>query len=713
MTESNPIRTAWSPSGIGEAAVEHPSALARRLLRIWAAVSIGLVLVDFILAVRYVITTGDATSFLSHQLLLPLSTITYVLLGVIVINSRPRNPIGWLYLAVGSAYAITGLAAGIAIYGSTLSSNLAINLMRSARWLSNWLWLPANILPTFFLFLVFPDGRLPSPRWRPVAWATGLGLAMVTFGLALHPGPVESWQIGENPYGLAGAETMLEAFINLGSILLAVGGMGSVLALFLRFRRSRGVEREQMKWLVYAAVIIVLFSAASVVAWLTGGLDNPAALEVNIALTNLAVLGIAVVAAVAIVGYRLYDIDIILNRTLVFAVMTGVVLLIYGVVVGGAGWLFRSQDNPIFVVLATGLVAILFQPIHARLQRGVNRLLYGRRDEPFEVLAQLGQRLEQMITPDSVYPTIVTTVAEALRLPYASIHVYDGDGFVTAESYGRPDSDPVVLPLSYQGEVVGRLLVGRRAPGEALSRADDRLLRNIARQAGAAVYGAELTADLQRSRQQLVTSREEERRRMRRDLHDGLGPSLASLLLEAQVLRRMIRDDPAAAEALTDEMQSDIRATIDDIRRVVNELRPPALDDLGLVPALQVMAVRLGRAEDGSSSSLHVIIDAPEDLPPLPAAVEVAVYRIVQEGVTNILHHAYAHRATVRLRVGRDLCVEIWDDGVGFQSRREDGLGLISMRERAAELGGRCEISSRPEGGVLIKALLPLPGEPS
>lgn len=704
MTESSPLQASWSQSG----AVEVLSTSARRLLRIWASVSIVLVLVDFSLAVRYVAATGDATSFLSHQLLLPVSTITYVLLGMVVINSRPRNPIGWLFLTVGSAYAVTGLAAGIAIYGSSLPSNFVITLMQSALWLSNWLWLPAIILSTFFVFLLFPDGRLLSPRWRPVVWVTGLGLAMVTSGLALHPGPIESWQIGINPYGLAGAETALEAVISLGSILLAVGGIGSVLAIFLRFRRSRGLEREQMKWLAYSAVIIALFSAASVVAWLTGGLADPAALEVNIALTNLAVLGIAIAAAVAIAGYRLYDIDIILNRTLVYGIMTGVVLLIYGIVVGGAGLLFQSQDNSLLVVLATGLVAILFQPIHARLQRGVNRLVYGRRDEPFEVLAQLGQRLEQTIAPDSAYPMIVETVAQALRLPYVAIQVDEGDAFVTAESYGKPDSDPVSFPLNYQGEVVGRLLVGRRAPGEGLSRADERLLRNIGRQAGAAVYDARLRADLQRSRQQIVTSREEERRRLRRDLHDGLGPSLASLLLETRVLRRMIRDDPAAAENLVDEMQTDIRATIDDIRRVVNELRPPALDDLGLVPALQVMSARLGQGENGALSSLRVHIDAPDDLPSLPAAVEVAAYRIVQEALTNVLHHAHACHATVRLRVDQDLYVEVRDDGVGIQSRREGGLGLISMRERAAELGGRCEASSPPEGGVLIKAMLPM-----
>jgi signal transduction histidine kinase len=325
--------------------------------------------------------------------------------------------------------------------------------------------------------------------------------------------------------------------------------------------------------------------------------------KISIALTTVGMLGIAAAAAVAIVGYGLYDVDILINRTLVYGVMTGVVLLIYAVVVGGAGLLFQTQGSPLLAILATALVAILFQPIYARLQRGVNRLLYGRRDEPFEVLARLGQQLEQTITADSAFPTIVETVAKAMRLPYVAIQTRQDSGRQTVESYGVPgrEADRVAYDLVFQGEVVGWLQVGRRSPGEAFSRADDRLLRNIARQAGAAVYNARLTADLQRSRQEIITSREEERRRLRRDLHDGLGPALASLLLEARVLRRLVRDDPPAAEALADEMQGDIRATIDDIRRVVHELRPPALDDLGLVMALNVMAAKTGAAKTGAA----------------------------------------------------------------------------------------------------------------
>lgn len=678
-----------------------------RLARALAAAVIVVMALNFVMVVWYVVRTGDTTSFLSHQMMTPFLSIIYTGLGVLIIKHRPRNPIGWIFLIVSSSYVLSALAAGALLYTSILPAPLGPLLLDLATWLGNWAWLPAQLLPLTFVFLLFPDGHLLSPRWRIIGWAAGLGLLSLMLGLAAHPGPIADWASQPNPFGIAGAERVLDSLMTMGSILLAIGVFGSMAAIAVRFRRSKGIERARMKWLVYAAILILIAGAFTLPYWLSGNLANGLALELSIVLTNLVTLGIAVAVTIAIVGYRLYDIDVIINRTLVYSVMTGVIILIYSLVVGTASVFFGSSGNWLLALVATGLVAVLFQPIRDRLQRGVNRLLYGQRDEPFEVLTRLGQSLEQSAA-NTALPTLVDTVAQALRLPYVDLQERQGDRFVTVAATGRPVDDPVSFPMIYQAEEIGRLLVGSRTPGETLGAADEHLLRNIARQAGATVYDTRLTADLQRSRQQIVASREEERRRLRRDLHDGLGPSLASLLLEARVLRRMIREDPAAAEGLADEIQADIRATIDDVRRVVNELRPPALDDLGLVPALQVMAAKLGRSDDQGTPGLSVQVDAPADLPSLPAAVEVAAYRIVQEGLANVLHHAQARQAVVRIWVNGDLRVEVWDDGAGFQTRRRGGVGLISMRERAAELGGRCEISSTPGAGTLITATLPI-----
>ena len=713
MSETEQLMRFPVPEAATSLGVADPSTRLARPVRLWVVAIYGLTLLNVALALWYVVYTGDFSTFFSHQLLTPFLAILYALLGVVICARRPRNPIGWLFLIVASSYVLSAWAAGADLYSTISPAPFAPLLFDLAYWLNNWAWLPAQILPVTFVFLLFPDGHLPSPRWRPIGWAAGLGLAFLMLGLAVHPGPVSDWGTHPNPFGIAGTEALLNGVINVGGMGLMAGALGSMLAIVVRFRRSRGLERAQMKWLVYAAVVVLIIGVFVTPLWLSGGLSDDVGMELSIVLTSLMTLGIAVAVTVAVARYRLYDIDIIINRTLVYGVMTGVVLLIYWLVVSGAGVLFESQGNWLLALLATGLVAILFQPIHARLQRGVNRLLYGQRDEPLEALAQLGQRLEQTLTPDSIYPTIVETVAQVLRLPYVALQVCQGERFATVEAHGRSVAEPMVLPLTNQGEVVGRLLVAPRSGDEGFSEADQQLLQSIARQAGAAVYGAQLTTDLQRSRLQLVTGREEERRRLRRDLHDGLGPSLASLLLEARVLQRLIPSDPAAAERLAGEMQGDIRATIDDIRRVVHELRPPALDDLGLIPAINVLASKIGRTHGRggeAAAGLRVAVDAPHDLPPLPAAVEVAAYRIVQEALTNVVHHAQARSAVVRLRFNGALCIEVADDGVGFAVGRVGGLGLHSMRERAAELGGTFSVVAAAEGGTVVRAALPVEG---
>lgn len=711
MRDTNQIDSYWlMPPDAEPQAVKGQSPAARRLMRLWLVAIITLVGVNLVLALWFAVSTGDPRKLLSHQLLTPFLAIGYLLLGTTVIRHRPHNVIGWLLLVTGSCYAFSGVAAGLHVYGPALPVRFSPALMDFADWLNIWVWLPAQLLPLTFVLLLFPDGHLPAPSWRWIGWAAGLGIGLTALGLALHPQAPEMWATGPNPYGLSGPVALLDGLITVGTALLAIGGIGSLVAIGVRYRGSSGLERQQMKWLVFAALLIAAVVLLLLPVWLAGGLGETIALELSILLTSLMTLGIAAALSVAIIGYGLYDIDFLINRTLVYAILTTIILLVYSLAVGGVNAFAQSQSNWAVAIVVTAVVVIAFQPLRDRLQRGINRLLYGQRDEPFEVLAQLGQQLEHTITPDAVYPTIVETVATALRLPYVGLQEQTARGLTTVSARGRLMGEPVLLPLTYQGEVVGRLVVGPRSPGEALSETDARLLRNIARQAGVAVYNARLTVELQRSRQQLVSSREEERRRLRRDLHDGLGPSLASLLLEARVLRRLIPDDPVGAEALAADMQTDIRATIDDIRRVVHELRPPALDDLGLVAVLNLMATRMGRPDNGGAGDLHVTVDAPTDLPDLPAAVEVAAYRITQEALTNVVYHAQARCATVRLWLDGGLHIEVSDDGVGFAGGREGGIGLHSMRERATELGGSWTIARQPGGGTIVHAQLPLEG---
>ncbi len=484
------------------------------------------------------------------------------------------------------------------------------------------------------------------------------------------------------------------SLLALGPVLFLIPAASIV----VRYRRARGLERQQIKWLTYATALVALTWAVA-----TTGLFGTWALAV----VMLASGGVPVAAGIAIVKYRLHDIDLLIHRTLVYGALTAGIVAVYVVVVGALGAVFQTRGNLAISLLATGVVAVLFQPLREWLQRGVNHLLYGQRDEPYAVLSRLGQRLEATLAPEAVLPTIVETVREALKLPYTAIALRQGDRLVPAAASGEASGEVLHLPLAYPHESVGELQLGLRGPGEAWSPADRRLLDDLARQAGVAAHAVQLTAELQRSRERLVSAREEERRRLRRDLHDELAPTLAALALSAATARDRTQSDPATT-ALLAELYSGLRGAVGDIRRLVYELRPPALDELGLVTAIRERAAAYNGSRQTQVDNLQVTIEAPEHLPPLPAAVEVAAYRLVQEALMNVARHAQAHSCTIRLALTNGLQVEVADDGVGLPANYRAGVGLRSMRERALELGGRCTIECRNGTGTCVEAWLPV-----
>jgi signal transduction histidine kinase len=401
---------------------------------------------------------------------------------------------------------------------------------------------------------------------------------------------------------------------------------------------------------------------------------------------------------------HLSDVRLLINRTLVYGTLTALVVGIYVAVVGYLGlWFEEETGNLAISLFATGLIALLVQPLRTYLQRGVNRLMYGERDDPYAVLSRLGQRLEAALAPEAVLPSIVDTVAQALKLPYMAIALKQDEEMVVTAVYGSPVNDTLILPLVYRGETIGQLLLAPRRPGESLTTADRRLLQSIAQHAGVAAHAVRLTADLQRSRERLVMAREEERRRLQRDLHDDLGAVLASLPLKLDAALNLFRHDPTQASALLLELKTQTQATIVDIRRLVYDLRPLALDQLGLVATIRQHAAAYHQV-----NGPRIALEAPDQLPPLPAAVEVAAYRIVQEALTNVATHASAQTCLVRLWLDHGLCLEIRDDGVGLPKDSHIGVGLVSMRERAAELGGSCVIEPVPSGGTRVMVRLPL-----
>jgi signal transduction histidine kinase len=419
-------------------------------------------------------------------------------------------------------------------------------------------------------------------------------------------------------------------------------------------------------------------------------------------LPALAVLPLPAACLVALVRHRLWDVDLVLSRSLTYGLLSAGVVTAYVVAVSLLGAVLGSTARA--PVLATTVVALLVLPLHTRLQRLVNRLVHGEVEDPWVALARLGDRLEASAGPaevaDRVLPDLVAQVSRALRVPYAAVVLADG----TMTAHGQPSARVVSTPLAYGGVEVGRLVV----TGTDLPRGEARLLEHLARQAAVAVHSVLLARAAQEARAETATAREEERRRLRRDLHDGLGPALAAVALQAETARDLVPDDPAAAVALLDRLVPRLNEAVRDVRTLVHDLRPPTLDELGLAGSVRELATRF------ATPTRAISVDA-EELEALPAAVDLAAYRIVSECLANAAKHSAA--SSVRLALRRSpssLQVEVCDDGVGLAAGAVAGVGLRSMRERAEELGGSCTVGSGDGGtGTTVVATLPLQRERS
>jgi two-component system NarL family sensor kinase len=697
---------------------------------------------DDILSYAWQIRTNGRTLYPLYAALTGMVSLVYPTIGALIVSRLPRNPIGWIFCGVGLLYQLHHFALAYSNYA--LAENLSLPWGEYAAWFSTWVGFAGLILAGVFLLLLFPDGRLLSRRWWIVAWAAVLGATLAALSDGFYPGRLATHGYVENPLMIMGVVgrgfTTFGSFAGskvLASALLLVSTLAALFSPLIRLHRARGDERQQLKWFLYAVVPAAVGLSAFLVEVMISNytinsmfntmhtvnilpFDDYAVFYATSYVPAFALLILAIFTCVAILRYRLYDIDRLINRTLVYGALTACVVGIYVLAVGGLGALFQAGGNLVVSLLATGVVAVLFQPLRSRLQRGVNRLMYGERDDPYAVISRLGRRLEATIAPETVLPTIAETIAQALKLPYAAILLKEGEGFRTAAAYGSPTGEPEALPLMYQREEIGRLVIAARAPGEEFSSADRRLLEDLARQAEVAVHAVRLTADLQRSRERLVATREEERRRLRRDLHDGFGPTLASLALGLNVARKLMASNELQdADEVLARLEQETEDTVADVRRLIYGLRPPALDDLGLIAAIRQQAESQGmvsapidtRSDEHRENELVFRMEAPEELPPLPAAVEVACYRIIQEALTNVARHARARTCRVRLSVDGAtdaLQLEVTDDGVGVPEGRRAGVGLSSMRERAVELGGICEIETNPTGGTRMLARLPL-----
>ena len=613
---------------------------------------------------------------------------TIAVVGAIVSFSVPSNRVGPLLLA-GAAFLGAGRGLTEAgVYGVLTVPGSVPGAAYMAA-VGPALQAVGTLLAVVTVPVFFPDGHLPGSRWRWLGWCAVAAVACLFLGNILSPHTQElrlrSWN---SPLGVS--RGVADGLSAVGVLLSVVTAGGAVTGIVIRWRSGGPLVRQQLQLFALAACLPAILLVVVIVA---NGVPGWA--------FSVALLPLPVAIAIAILNHGLYDLRRAANRTLLWLTMSASVAAIYALVVVSAAALAPDRHAWWPPALAAGTAALLLISLHQTLQRGVNRVIYGRWHEPYEVLAGLGEQLEAAGDVDRLLDATVAELRSGLDLREVSVRALDQTPIA-----GEVVDGSTSIPLQAYGATVGWLRY--RPPDRQLGAGEERLMRDLARQLGAALHARMLRQDLQRARERLVLAREEERRRLRRDLHDGIGPALAGLTLKAETVRAQLPPGADSAARQLQVLSDEIRQTVTEVRRVVEGLRPPAIDELGLLPACARAVERVA-----ADARLVVALDAPEDLPLLPAAVEVAVYRIVVEAVTNTVRHARARRCQVTFAIDSTaLAVTITDDGIGLGATRGNGHGLAIMRERTEELGGEL-IVTHPSPGLQIQARLPIYPSPT
>ncbi|MGH3369102.1 MAG: sensor histidine kinase, partial [Nocardioidaceae bacterium] len=567
-----------------------------------------------------------------------------------------------------------------------------------AAWVVTWLLVPTiGLLP--YVLAVFPSGRIAQPRVRRVAMVAAVALAALAVAQALAPDDLDGVSSAvepiPNPLGVTALDGVVLVATAVAVLVVVAFTVVAIVDAVGRYRRSGGDERRQLRLVAVPLAVIPVSTAVAIVVP-----HSNALLYVGQA---GGLLGTSVAIGVTILRYRLYDLGAFVRRTAAYAglsvtVIAAVVLMasLVGVVL--------SRGGVVPAVAGAAVVALALGPARTRVQRGIDRLLFGRRRDPFGVLTEIGARLATNRDPKSALADIADAVAVSLRLPYVAFEVDAAGMEGVAVAVGAAAGRETRIPLVHEHQAMGHLVVGHRSPDEDLTDAERTLLGDLGRQAAALVQSMTVALGLQQARTRLVDSREEERRRLRRELHDGVGPTLAAATLELDALRDLVVQDPAAAGELVDKLKDQVPLLIDDVRRVAHDLRPPAIDELGVVAAVREYIAAIA-ATPGAPT---VDFTAPAQLPPLPAAVEVAVHRITSEALTNVVRHARATTCRVDLAVDRGVDLRIVDDGIGLPDVPSVGVGLVSMRERATELGGTLTVHRTEPSGTTVRASIPV-----
>jgi len=631
------------------------------------------------------------------------SNLAVVATGFIIASRRPGNRIGWMFLAAGLVLGLNGFARQYAVH-ALLAAPGSWPGGQVAGWLANWTWvIPLGVLA--LVFMLFPTGQLRSPRWRPAAWF--VAGASTLAGVILLVAAARFWR---NPFvqvSVWGNPRVLTVALVLMAAALAVG----VVALVVRFARSAGEERLQLKWFAAAAVLVV---ATLIPSFLVKSLGNSEALNV---LNNLAFLCLWVAISIALLKYRLYDIDIVISKAVLFGSLAVFITAVYAGLVVGVGTLAGNTRSPLLAAIAAAVVAVAFQPVRRRAARLANRVVYGRRATPYQVLSEFAQRIGGAYASQDVLPQMARIVAEGTGADHVVVWLRLGDQLRPSASSGSVDVGPppgqalpvdgqampslpdadMSVPVMHQGELLGAITI-RMPKGEPLRPAGRQLVADIASQAGLVLSNAGLIEDLRASRQRLVTAQDEARRRLERNIHDGAQQDLVALAIKLQLAATTISEDPA--RQMLGELRAEAAGALENLRDLARGIYPPLLADLGLTAALNAQA---------SKSPLPVMVEA-DGIGRFGQDTEAAVYFCCLEALQNTAKYARASQACIALRAQNGtLCFTVSDDGVGYDARHTPmGSGLRNMADRLAALGGRLDIRSVPGQGTSITGLLPV-----
>jgi signal transduction histidine kinase len=686
----------------------------------WLAWSIGIVAIALMLAAlalafadRHVVmpvsqtTTSGTWSF--GNVLNDLVNIAATAFGILIAVRLPRNPIGWLFLTAGFVLGLDTFCTVYALHvlvadpGSPLAG-------RTAAWVSNSLGLiPLGVL--CFLFLLFPTGRLPSPRWRPAAWYVVGVFTLATTAFMVFATISWSDPFGQPQDPSGGSRLFVLLPVGILSALVV-----SLLAVIARFRGAVGDERQQMKWFATGAACVVLALFPTFVSnagiWLV--------------LQNVAFVVLFSAIAVAVLKYRLYEIDVVINKTLVYGLVAAFFTVVYVLVVVGLGTAIGSTHNSFLTLAAAAVIAVAFNPVRQRAKRLADRLVYGRRATPYEVLSAFSERMGDTYALDDIVPRMARVLSEGtggraeiwIRVgdTLRSVAVWPAENGSSSPAGERemvggalPDFPGVAkaAPVIHQGELLGAITVAK-PPGDPLRPAEATLTEDLASQAGLVLRNVRLNAELmarldelRASRQRLVKAQDEAARRLERNIHDGAQQQLVALAVKIRLADAMVGRDDERAHAMLAQLQSDAGDALDDLRDLARGIYPPLLADQGLAVALEAQARK---------SPVPVTVEA-DGVGRWPQDIEAAVYFSCLEALQNIGKYAKARAASVHLSNGGGaLTFEVVDDGAGFDpSSTGYGTGLQGIADRLDALGGSLEVRSAPGRGTTIVGRVPAP----